>query len=141
MKIVLALCSAALALTGLMTAAASAPAAAASRPVIYNLDNGWHDAHIRPRMIFVRPDGAPFLERLQWSHWSQNTAAASGYLLRRSPTCRKPPIECKLYAHPVRVYLHRVRSHDGISYFSLMRWRWRGRPYHWRVRHGYFVPA
>lgn len=45
----------------------------------------------------------------------------------------------RYYSHPVRVYLHRVGTHDGTRYFCRMRWALRPPAYYWRVRGGNFV--
>jgi|SRR6266704_774020 len=131
-------------LMALAAVAVSTPAASAGTrplPVIYNQNNGWNNAHVRPHAIYVGNGGAPFIRRMHWTHWSPFTAAGHGRLHEQKPGCTRPSYLCPYMSHRVRVYLHRVRTHLGAGYFSRMRWISHGQRYHWRLRQGFWWPS
>jgi len=136
-------------ITALLTAGAltlgaalgSAPAASASPgpPVLYNYAEGFHHGRVKPHNIYVGNGGAPFVLRLHWPHWNQTIALGRGVLDEQIPGCTLTPVyRCPRYRHPVRVYLHRVRSHNGARYFTRMRWNSHGETIYWRSHRGYW---
>jgi len=140
-------------ITALLTAgaltlgAAPAPAlalalgapASPGRPVLYNYAEGFHHGRVKPHNIYVGNGGAPFVLRLHWPHWNQTIALGRGVLDEQIPGCTLTPVyRCPRYRHPVRVYLHRVRSHNGARYFTRMRWTSHGETIYWRSHRGYW---
>jgi hypothetical protein len=120
-----------------------APAASASPglPVLYNYAEGFHHGRVRPHNIYVGNGGAPFVLRLHWPHWNQAIALGRGVLDEQIPGCTlTPAYRCPRYRHAVRVYLHRVRSHNGVRYFTRMRWTSHGQTTYWRSHRGYWDP-
>jgi len=119
----------------------SAPVASASPalPVLYNYAEGFHHGRVKPHDIYVGNGGAPFVLRLRWPHWNQTIALGRGVLDEQIPGCTLTPVYlCPRYRHPVRVYLHRVRGHDGARYFTRMRWISHGETIYWRSHRDYW---
>jgi hypothetical protein len=120
----------------------SAPAASASPglPVLYNYAEGFQHGRVEPHDIFVgNGSGAPYVLRLRWPRWIQASARGRGVLDEQIPGCTLTPgYRCPHYRHPVRVYLHRVRSHNGVRYFTRMRWTSHGETIYWRSHQGYW---
>jgi len=117
---------------------ASAPAGASSRPVVYSICCGWRAAfaHVKPRNIYLGEGGSPIVTRDRWTHWSQYTANGHGRLiLQADPGCA-PIATCPTTDRYARMHLHRVRTHDGVPYFSRMRWRSDDHTYYLRFRAG-----
>jgi hypothetical protein len=128
---------------GLATVSGTA-ASAASRPAIQVNTNGWAGMKVEPHHIYIGQGGSPFIRRMHWTHWSQRTAAGHGRLIQMIPGCTQPTYLCPVSHHRVWVYLHRVRSHDGVLYFSRMRWtKPNGHRSYWRFNRalGGTVPA
>jgi hypothetical protein len=129
--------------TVLSSAAAFAPAASASAsraPVIYNYAEGFLHGRVQPSHIYVgNGSGAPVVLRLHWTHWNQATASGRGVLDEQIPGCTLTPgYRCPHYQHSARVYLHRVRSHNGQPYYTRMRWTSHGKVTYWQSHRGYW---
>ena len=99
-------------------------ASAATAPVIYNYDSGWHNANIRPAWIIVGQGGAPGVHTWHWSTWDKGEpnphATSAGTLLVDNcvPNCAQG----KTSYHTVVVTLSVVRTHNGVRYYSKMTW-------------------
>jgi|ERR1700722_11732193 len=85
------------------TAAATAPASASGRPVVYQATG---PAVVRPGTFFISRGVASawFISSLHWSRWNRSSAAGRG----RENASR---------SH-VSIILWRVRTHDGTRYYS-----------------------
>lgn len=126
-------------------AAAGVSAAAATQPVVFNYAEGWQHGRVRPRAIYIGNGGAPYVIRLSWSHWNGTSAYASGFLERQYASClaSKPAFKCPEHRYGVGVRLTRVATHDGVRYFSRMRWSWHTRSgahrfTYWRTARGFW---
>jgi hypothetical protein len=120
-------------------------AAAATPPVVFNYAEGWQHGRVRPRAIYIGNGGAPYVIRLAWSHWNGTSAYASGFLERQYASCLtvKPAYKCPEHRFGTGVRLSRVQTHDGVRYFSRMRWSWHARSgahrfTYWRTAHGFW---
>jgi hypothetical protein len=115
---------AALALSGVPAVTASA-ASAATTPVIYNYDSGWHNADVPPAWVIVGQGGAPVAHTRHWSTWDKGEpnphATAAGMLLVDNcvPNCAR---QGKTSYHKLVVTLSVVKTHNGVRYYSKMTW-------------------
>jgi hypothetical protein len=100
---------------------------AATRPVVFNYAAGWRHGRVEPGVIYIGAGGAPFVKHLVWSHWNGSSAYAAGILEKQSAGCNKPSFQCPYHRFGVGVTLSRVEAHDGVRYFSRMRWSWHTR--------------
>jgi hypothetical protein len=126
-------------------AASRVSAVAATRPVAFNYAEGWQHGRVEPHAIYIGNGGAPYLTRLAWSHWNGTSAYASGVLNRQYASCLtvKPAFRCPEHRFGVGVTLSRVEKHDGVRYFSRMRWSWHSRSgahrfTYWRTVRGFW---
>jgi hypothetical protein len=126
-------------------AASGVSAAAATRPVVFNYAEGWQHGRVEPHAIYIGNGGAPYVTRLVWSHWNGTSAYASGILDRQYASCLrvKAAYKCPEHRFGVGVTLSRVESHDGVRYFSRMRWSWHTRSgahrfTYWRTARGFW---
>jgi hypothetical protein len=126
-------------------AASGVSAAAATRPVVFNYAEGWQHGRVRPRAIYIGNGGAPYVTHLAWSHWNGTSAYATGILNRQYASCLtvKPAYKCPEHRFGVGVTLSRVETHDGVRYFSRMRWSWHTRAgahrnTYWRSSRGFW---
>jgi hypothetical protein len=120
-------------------------AVAATPPVVFNYAAGWQHGRVRPQAIYIGNGGAPYVIRLAWSHWNGTSAYASGILNRQYVSCLtvKPAYRCPEHRFGVGVTLSRVETHDGVRYFSRMRWSWHSRAgahrfTYWRTARGFW---
>jgi hypothetical protein len=100
-------------------AASSAPA---PLPVVYSQVEGWHGGQVRPAAIYVGQGGSPYVRALKWPTWTAAGAQANGYLHMQRPGCALPTYQCPYQRFRVEVQLSRVETHDGVRYYSRMRW-------------------
>jgi hypothetical protein len=109
-----------------VASAVTAPAAV-TRPVLYNYAAGWQHGRVEPHVIYVGNGGAPFTRRLIWSHWNGTSAYATGIMERQFTSCTsvKPSAQCAYHPYRAEVTLSRPETHNGVRYFSRMRWSWR----------------
>jgi hypothetical protein len=126
-------------------AASKASAVAATQPVAFNYAEGWQHGRVKPRAIYIGNGGAPYVTHLAWSHWDGTSAYAAGILNRQYASCLtvKPAYKCPEHRFGVGVTLSRVETHDGVRYFSRMRWSWHTRSgahrfTYWRTARGYW---
>jgi hypothetical protein len=125
------------------SAAGHVSAAAATRPVVFNYAEGWQHGRVEPSVIYIGNGGAPFVQHLVWSHWNGTSAYAAGILAKQSASCTKPSFQCPYHRFGVGVTLSRVETHDGVRYFSRMRWSWHTRAgahrnTYWRTSRGFW---
>ena len=105
--------------------AVTAPAAsAATTPVIYNYDSGWHNADVRPAWVIVGQGGAPVVHTGHWSTWDKGEpnphATSAGTLL--VDNCVPDCAQGKTSSHKLVVTLSVVKTHNGVRYYSRMAW-------------------
>jgi len=114
-------------LAGVPGVVCAVSAAASTRPVVYNYDEGWHHARVRPDVIYIGAN-APHVTRLTWTHWT-STAYAHGTLRKQSDSCleHNPSFRCPFRKYAVGVTLRRVATHHGVRYFSRMHWSYHQR--------------
>jgi hypothetical protein len=98
------------------------PAAdAAATPVVDAHATGWSHLVRSPAQVEIGLGGAPFMKRLTWQ-WRAAHARGTGKLyVQHNPNCQ-PSYRCRYDVYNVKVYLHRVITHRGVSVFSRMRW-------------------
>ena len=120
-------------------------AVAATRPVVFNYAEGWHHGRVEPHAIYIGNGGAPFVKRLAWSHWNSTSAYAAGIMERQYGSCTrvKPSYQCPYHRFGAGVALSRVETHNGVRYFSRMRWSWHTRAgahriTYWRLARGFW---
>jgi hypothetical protein len=107
-------------------AQAADPAGAASAPpvlpVVYSQVAGWHGGQVRPAAIYVGEGGAPYVRALRWPSWTATGAQADGDLHVQKPGCALPAYQCPYQGFGVKVQLSQVKTHNGVRYYSRMRW-------------------
>lgn len=94
----------------------------AALPVVYSQVEGWHGGQVRPAAIYVGQGGSPYVKALRWPTWTAAGAQANGYLHMQKPGCALPTYQCPYQRFRVRVQLSQVETHDGVRYYSRMRW-------------------
>lgn len=104
------------------------PASAATTPVVPAANTGWSGMVRTPARFYIGNGGSPYMTRLTWPQWAAGYANGTGQLWLQSPTCT-PTYLCPAHEYNVRVYLHRVITHNGVPVFSRMRWDY-GRVHH-----------
>jgi hypothetical protein len=100
--------------------------AAAALPVVYSRVAGWHSGQVRPAVIYVGEGGSPFASALTWPSWTATGARANGVLHMQQPGCARPTYQCPYQKFRVKVQLSQVQSHNGVRYYSRMRWTFTG---------------
>ncbi|MEP7023346.1 MAG: hypothetical protein ABJB47_05930 [Actinomycetota bacterium] len=111
-----------------------------TQPVVFNYVEGWQHGRVEPHVIYLGNGGAPLVKNLVWPHWNGTSAYAAGTLERQYASCNrvKPSYKCPYHRYGVGVRLSRPETHDGVLYFSRMRWSWHTRAgahrlTYWRV--------
>ena len=102
--------------------AGAATGSRAQLPVAYNGQDGWGHGAVRLATIYV---GGPdtFVRVQHWSHWTASSALAWGTLW--VDDCQPNCAAGHDARYPAEVSLSRVAAHQGASYFSRMRLRYR----------------
>jgi hypothetical protein len=131
--------AAALAVPALLTAS---PAGAASLPVVYGSNDGWLRGSVRPADIWVGNGGAPWVSGLRWEDWTGRTAYGRGVLHEMADPWCTPVYACAYVRYRAGVWLHEVKTHDGVRYFAQMSFSWNAGGQHhvlrMHVRRGFF---
>jgi len=101
--------------------AASGPA---SLPVAYGFDasSGWADGQVKPDAIYFGAGGNLLVRGLRWLRWTREAALGRG--LRWSDSCVPSCAAGRYIKVPVVMSLSRVRTRDGVGYFSRMTLKW-----------------
>src|SRR6266540_1092468 len=96
--------------------------ARATLPVVYAQVEGWHGGQVRPAALYVGQGGSPYVNALKWLSWTATGAQANGYLHMQKPGCALPTYQCPYQRFSVKVQLSGVEAHNGVRYYSRMRW-------------------
>lgn len=135
-RIILSGAAAAIALSPIAISAAGASASQA--PVVYQ-NGGWSDYKVAPERIYISGDGSLWIGSAHWNYYSSFTAGANAKVHFISPSCTTPSYECPVLKRKVSLYMHRLRHHNGIPYYSRMRMTFRnGRVAYFRVSRGFW---
>ena len=124
--------------TGTGTARAASAAPPPGAPLVQTIPgNGWSHMSYRPGEILVGQGGSPIVRHLAWGSWTTSAATTrAGQILQFF--CPGPSSGCPGTTHPVTVFLHDVRTHNGHPYFAKMRWTWRNNNGRTRVAYWLF---
>jgi hypothetical protein len=114
----------------------------AALPVVYSQVEGWHGGQVRPAVIYVGQGGAPYVNALKWTGWTTAGAQANGYLHVQKPGCTLPTYQCPYQSFRAQVRLSQVETHNGVRYYSRMRWTYVKnhvpRVIRWKTSKGYW---
>jgi hypothetical protein len=123
---------------------AGASSSPAALPVVYSRVAGWHGGQVRPASIYVGEGGAPYVNALRWPGWTVAGAQADGDLHAQKSGCARPAYQCPYQRFRVKVQLSQVKIHDGVRYYTRMRWTYtKNHVRHvirWTISGGYWEP-
>ncbi len=111
-------------LAGGVALAGTTSASATTTPVVYaSGSGGWTHPSVKPAWIYVGQGGSPMAHTWQWTTWAKTPgpyAWTKGTLWTDNciPNCALG----KESYHPMTVTLSTVKAHNGVRYYSRMKW-------------------
>jgi hypothetical protein len=97
-------------------AMASTAQASRGTPVVQAGYRGWDHMTRRPAKVAAVSPAGTGVRHIHWQYWGNRTAYGRGW----------PALGCPSYGNPrvglrVGILFYRVRTHDGVRYFSRMK--------------------
>src|SRR5712691_5443622 len=104
---------------------ATASAGSSSLPVVYGFAgaSGWQHPGIQPPAVYFGTGGSLLIRGLRWASWGDQRAIAHGS--RWANSCDPNCAAGQFAKVPAELTLSRVRTHDGVRYYSKLTTHWK----------------